>query len=153
MSEHPIYDEFWKSRSDLVEADKQPRTVVFSSQGWMEAMKEAFHNASWITHGPSATYCGLHRSIDRDTDAPKIVVTHLTQAEYYYEKRQRPLAVKVSFDPSNPDGLPQMEVLGRALTAAQLCDIIQAWLEAGDCHYGDFEKGLRDILQKEGRFE
>lgn len=160
----PIRDEYFRQRSDLAEADKVPRTVIFSHEGWSKALKEESQNTVNITHGPSATYCGLHRCIDPSQKAD-IVVTHLTQAEYFAPRpRQNAVTVQLSFDAAKgqclADGEPvgdpitTAQIIGSALTAAQLCDIIRAWLDSDDATYwGKFERALDDVLERYGTFE
>ena len=152
-----LFEEYFRQRSDLVEASKPPRTVVFSHAGWTRALKEE-HDAGRdhnITHGPGATYCGLHRCIDDRQDAPEIVVTHLTQAEYFAPRKpyQRQEAITVKID-GIMSGPPVAVIVAQNLKAAQLCDIIRAWLDQDDAtHWGDFEKALDRAVTEHGTFE
>lgn len=83
-----LFKEYFRQRSDLVEADKKPIGVVFSHEGWSKALKEeADAGRNMVTQGPSATYGGLHRWIDPELKVD-IVVTEKTQVEWFEDRRQ-----------------------------------------------------------------
>lgn len=156
-----LFEEYFRQRSDLVEADKKPIGVSFNNAGWMKAMKEE-HDAGRdhnITHGPSATYCGLHRWIDPEQEA-ELVVTDKTQVQWFEDRRANrrrqnaiSFAVKGSFGKLGTEEPKTMvEIVAQSLDAATLCDIIMHWLGA-DPHWGDFEKELHAVVEKHGRFE
>lgn len=63
--------------------------------------------------------------------------------------RQNAITVKIDGIMS---GAPVVEILAQNLSAAQLCDIIMAWL-GQDPHWGDFEKELHAVVEKHGTFE
>lgn len=149
-----LFEEYFRQRSDLVEADKKPIGVVFSHDGWSKALKEeADAGRNMVTQGPSATYGGLHRWIDPELKVD-IVVTEKTQVEWFEDRRRnrpRQNAITVKID-GIMDGPPVVEILAQNLTAAQLCDIIMTWL-GQDPHWGDFEKELHAVVEKHGTFE
>lgn len=148
-----LFEEYFRQRSDLVEADKKPIGVVFSHEGWSKALKEEQDRGrNMVTQGPSATYGGLHRWIDPELKVD-IVVTEKTQVEWFEGKRHRPRqnAITVKID-GIMDGPPVVEILAQNLTAAQLCDIIMSWL-GQDPHWGDFEKALHKVVEEHGTFE
>lgn len=147
-----LFEEYFRQRSDLVEADKKPIGVVFSHEGWSKALKEESER-SMVTQGPSATYGGLHRWIDPELKVD-IVVTEKTQVEWFEGKRRpRQNAITVKID-GIMGGPPVAEIVAANLTAAQLCDIARAWLDSDDAtHWGEFERGLDALIVKHGRFE
>ena len=155
-----LFDEFFRQRSDLVEASKTPRTVIFSTEGWRKALKEMedagagyAHN---IVHGPSPTYCGLHRCTDDRPNRPDIVVSELTQAEYFAPRpRQRAITVQGTFGKfGGQEPKTMVQLVASSLDAATLCDIIREWLDSDDAtHWGEFEKALDEVVTKHGRFE
>lgn len=155
MSKTPIFDEFWKQRGKFHGSEQEARTVIFSYEGWNKAQREQLTADKCIRYTPP-TYCGLPHLID-PTQAADIVVTH----EYVAEVQARVLpagrhaprqnALKLSVDMSDASKT-QVQIVGEALTAAQLCDIIMAWLGA-DPHWGDFEKELHAVVERHGSFE
>lgn len=160
-----MFDEYFRQRSDLVEAGKKPIGVVFSNEGWMKVLKEDHERSSpMVTPGPSSIYGGLHRWIDPELKVD-IVVTHLTQVAWFEENRLMrernrtrqnaiSFAMKGTFGKlgDQPEPKTMIEVVAQSLDAATLCDIIMHWLGA-DPHWGDFEKELHAVVEKHGRFE
>lgn len=138
-------------------AGKTPMSVIFSHEGWHRALKEMAED----NHGGpgSEYYCGLTRAIDgRATE--EVVVIDATPREYFkrggYARPTGPrgaglpICVKVE----GLTGPLTAEVLGKNLTAAQLCNIIQGFLDAGDfTHFGAFEHSLEALLKLHGTFE
>jgi len=152
MSKTPIFDEFFRQRSDVVEASQTPRTVTFSYEGWNKAQLETLAGDN-IKYTPP-TYCGLPHMVDPNQTAP-IVVTH----EYPHEvqarlkqpfRRQNAITVKIDGIMS---GAPVVEILAANLTAAQLCDIARAWLDADCQKWGKFETDLDKVITEHGRFD
>lgn len=159
-----LFEEYFRQRSDLVEADKKPIGVVFSHAGWSKALKEeADAGRNMVTQGPSATYGGLHRWIDPELTA-ELVVTDKTQVQWFEDRRlsraahagmgySRQNAITVKID-GIMSGAPVVEIIAANLKAAQLCDIIRAWLDSDDAtHWGDFEKALDKVVTEHGTFE
>lgn len=154
-----MFEEYFRQRSDIVEASQTPRVVVFNQQGYSRAMREADKEGNHFNMNPGVdgrTYCGLPYLIDHQQDA-ELVVTH--EFPYQVQERirsQRPHrqnAITVKLD-GIMSGPPVAEIIASNLTAAQLCDIARAWLDSDDAtHWGDFEKGLDELITKHGRFE
>lgn len=151
-----LVDEYFRQRSDVVEASQTPRTVIFSHEGYTRAMAENLKNSAHFgSNAEGKSYCGLPYVIDRAQTA-ELVVTH----EYKHEverkllvARPRQNAITVKID-GIMGGAPVVEILAGNLKAAQLQDICRAWLDADDAtHWGDFEKGLDELITKHGRFE
>jgi hypothetical protein len=145
-------EEFRRQVGQLHQEGKEPRLVVFSHEGWMKVLREADSALVAVSTIHRDTYSGLKRLIDPRFEAPDIVVTDKTAAEYGF-KEERPSAVTFRVDGLDPSK-STMEVVGKSLTAAQLCDIIRSWLEGDDStHWGAFEKELDRIVTQHGRFE
>lgn len=73
-----IYEEYWKQRSDLVEASKLPTSVSFSQEGYAKAMAETTSNSlcRWgMDEGDVhwTTYCGLPFKVIKEQTALIIV--------------------------------------------------------------------------------
>ena len=154
-----LFDEYFRQRSDLVEADKKPIGVVFSNEGWMKVLKEDHERSSpMVTPAPSSTYGGLHRWIDPEQTVD-IVVTELTQVEWFERKRTSrhrqnaiKFAMKGSFGKLGEAPPTMIEIVAQSFDAQTLCDIIMHWLGA-DPHWDDFEKALHKVVEEHGRFE
>jgi hypothetical protein len=91
------------------------------------------------------------------------VVTDKTQVQWFEDRRltraahggmgySRQNAITVKVD-GIMGGAPVVEIIAANLTAAQLCDIARAWLDADCQKWGDFEKELDAVIVKHGRFE
>jgi hypothetical protein len=51
------------------------------------------------------------------------------------------------------NGDTMAEVVGKNMSAVDLCNVIQAWLDVDCQKQGPFEKGLQEVITKYGRFE
>jgi hypothetical protein len=156
-----IIDEYFRQRSDVLEASQTPRTITFNHAGYSRAMKEEQADTCHFNMNPGTgprTYGGLPYVIDPRQEA-KIVVTHEPPHEVDQRVRdsqrrpyQRQNAITVKID-GIMSGAPVVEIIAANLTAAQLCDIARAWLDADCQKWGDFEKELDAVIVKHGRFE
>jgi len=157
-----LFDEYFRQRSDLVEASHTPRTVLFSQAGYSRAMKEAMPDTNHFdgAAGLPRTYCGLPYVIDPAATA-ELVVTHesVENISQRMEAGRRFRQNAISFAMKGPFGKfgaeepkTMIEIVASSLDAATLCDIIMHWLGA-DCDWGDFEKELHAVVEKHGRFE
>jgi hypothetical protein len=157
-----LSDEYFRQRSDLVEASLTPRTVIFSHPGFHKAMGEespGMHHFSNPPQDVPRTYCALPYVIDRNAtaelvvthEAPELVAQRLTaSAQARHRQRQGAVTLKMA----GLTGDTTAEIVGSKLNAAQLCDIIRAFLDADDAtHWGKFERALDATLIKYGRFE
>ena len=152
-----LVDEYFRQRSDVLEASQTPRTVIFSHPGYSRAMNEvgASENHFDAPGGAPRTYCGLPYVIDPRATA-ELVVTHefvheVSQRVTASKPRQNAITVKID---GIMDGPPVAEIIAANLKASQLCDIIRAWLDSDDAtHWGDFEKALDRAVTEHGRFE
>ena len=50
-----LFDEYFRQRSDLVEASLTPRTILFSPAGYSRAMKEAMPDSNHFSEPPPAS--------------------------------------------------------------------------------------------------
>jgi hypothetical protein len=156
-----LFDEYFRQRSDLVEANLTPRTVLFSQAGYSRAMKEAMPDSNHFdgAAGAPRTYCGLPYIIDPAL-AAELVVTHeapeLVSQRLQAGKRQRQnaisFAMKGSFGKLGEEPPTMIKLVAQSLDAATLCDIIMEWL-GQDPHWGDFEKALHKVVEEHGTFE
>lgn len=153
-----IIDEYFRQRSDILEASQTPRTVIFNHAGYARAMKEAMPSESHFNMNPQGpdgrTYANLPYVVDPRQEA-EIVVTHENRWAVENTVRngkphQNAITVKID---GIMDGPPVVEIIAANLTAAQLCDIARAWLDADCQKWGDFEKELDAVIVKHGRFE
>lgn len=157
-----LFDEYFRQRSDLVEASLTPHTVLFSQPGYSRAMKEAMPDSNHFdgAAGAPRTYCGLPYIIDPALPS-ELVVTHeapeLVSQRLQAGNRQRQNAITFAMKgPFGKFGAEQpktmVQIVANSLDAQTLCDIIMTWLGA-DCDWGDFEKELHAVVEKHGRFE
>lgn len=153
----PIGEEVIEQTGKMIEEGKTPVSVIFSHAGWERALKEMNAN----NHGgpDSEYYCGLTRAIDGRADT-EVVVIDKTPREYFKRGGYvRPTGPQGSGQPirvtvTGLGGPLTAEVLGKHLTAAQLCGIIQGFLDADDfTHFGAFEHSLEALLKVHGTFE
>ncbi len=135
-----IWDEYWRQRSDLIEAGKVPHRVTFSREGELKMRKEAVGDRLF----DPATYGGLPWTTLPWQAADIIVLTERQAAA-------DASAVVVSLNSTDPESL-QLQVIGHRLTKAQLCDVIMAWVDAHpDDHW--FRNQLIGAVQAGGCFE
>lgn len=138
-----LYDDFMEQRRRLMVAYIMPTFTSFSPDGFMQAMKD--HADSFGNYGPTmkpTTFMGLPYKVDN-------AQTELLKVQSTCDSP--PISFRV--DHLNPHQTT-MQIVGKSLTAAQLCDIARAWLDADDAsHWGEFEKGLDELITKHGRFE
>lgn len=154
-----IRDQFIEIRQRLVRDGKLPVRVVFSPEGHRKALKENLEGQGFNprTLNSPPTYMGLPYKILPNMRGDIGLHTE-------FEEMRGAATLKLGFDASNGqvtvDGRPHgeplsiMQIVGQHLSAAQLCDIIRAWLDSDDAtHWGDFEKTLDRAIVEHGRFE
>ncbi len=154
-----IVEEYFRQRSDVVEASQTPRTVVFNEAGYLRAMKEVEAGEQHFAQ-EKRFYCSLPYVIDPRQKA-EIVVTHDYKHEVerrMYAPRPRELRAAITFSAKilpgeQPEPKTMIEVVAQSLDATTLCDIIRTWLDADCQKWGDFEKELDAVIVKHGRFE
>lgn len=152
-----IQEQFLEIRDRLMRAGTPPVRVSFSSEGYLQAMKENVTHDLFTGALHCQKYMGLPYSVRSDQRGPIGLHTE-------FEQRRGAVTLKLGFDATSGhvtvDGKPHgepisvMQVLGEQLSAAQLCDIIRAWLDSDDAtHWGEFEKALDRVVVEHGRFE
>ena len=129
----------------LASTHDTPSGITFSQDGYMRAMMEDDSCAFALREKGSPTYLGMDVSISETLQGS-------FQIDYGGKKAGQ---VTVEFDASKMIGAISIyEVIGSTLTAAEVCDLIQGFLDSDDpCAWGPFEKGLHDLIRKHGRFE
>jgi hypothetical protein len=126
-----------------------PTQVLFSPDGYIKARREreaqgAFgHDRTGFT-----TYMGLPFATMPSLKADVSV-------QYAIDEGSAPPPAGVSFRVDHLDPRQTtMQIVGQALTAAQLCDVIRSFLDADDAtHWGAFERELDRVVTEHGRFE
>lgn len=159
MSEGLIVNEVIKQAGEMERDGKTPMAVIFSHEGWARALKEMTASTIDSHDVPSDQYLGLTRAIDGKSET-EVVVIDKTPREYFKRGGYvRPTGPQGSGQPirvtvTGLEGPLTAEVLGKHLTAAQLCGIIQGFLDADDfTHFGAFEHSLEALLKVHGTFE
>ena len=153
-----LFEEYFRQRSDVVEASQSPRTVVFNQAGFFRAMKEAMPDSNHFNLNPgdsSRTYCGLPYMIDRD-QRTELVVTHETESEVQERirnGRRGQMSVKLSVDMSDAKKTIA-EIIGSKLSKPQLSDLIISFVESQHPDERDpFSIELRAVVERHGSFE
>jgi hypothetical protein len=145
-----IYDEYWRQRGDLVEADKVPRSVSFSDQGFTRALHENDAASVQALMGP--TYCGLPHMVDRKQTADVVVSDKTIEERRSRSPTRGPVIVRAG---SVNDEAMTIEIVGAAPTEAQLCDVVMAHcqprIDAGT--QTPLQRVLHTAVQNFGRFE
>ena len=159
MTEGLIANEVIKQAGEMERDGKVPMAVIFNNEGWARALKEMAASTIDSHDVPSDQYLGLTRAIDSRSDV-EVVVIDKTPREYFKRGGYvRPTGPRGSGTPIrvSVEGLTgplTAEVIGSKLSAAQLCAIIQAFLDADDfTHFGAFEHSLEALLRLHGTFE
>jgi hypothetical protein len=117
-----IYDEVTRQRGHMITAGQVPRSVIFSTEGFSKALQERDNLAvRGAMQGP--TYSGLKHTVDPN-QTEDVVVSEQSVEEWARDRRPR--GPVVSFTSSGLQGPMTMKVIGKGLTAAQLCDVIMA---------------------------
>lgn len=146
-----IHEQYREQRRKLAESYIMPTRITFSPAGYTKMRAEHDSTSLWNTAGPSGspdTYDGWPYSVVNDQ--AKEVKLHNAMTD---QPRPRQNAITVKID-GIMSGAPVAEIIAANLKAAQLCDIIRAWLDSDDAtHWGDFEKALDKVLEEHGRFE
>lgn len=151
----PVAMEVIRGMRDLEQDGLDPVTVVFSPVGWRRAAKEVL--ADGIEPSADATFMGLKRMIHARAKA-EVVVTHLEPLAYAEKAREERLypgrQTAITLKTSGPLQGTTIEIIAANLQASKLQDICRAWLDGDDAsHWGEFEKGLDELITKHGRFE
>lgn len=122
-----------------------PSGITFSQDGYMRAMMEDDSCAFSFRENGAPTYLGMEVTVSETLQG-------VFQIDYGEKKHGR---VTMEINPASLlAGISVFEVIGSTLSAAELCDLIQGFLETDDpCAWGPFEKALHDVVQKHGRFE
>jgi len=152
----PIHEQFLEIAERLERKGTPAVRVIFSPNGYMKAMREQRDNF-FPQDVPPTTYMGLPYTIRSDMAGDIGLHTE-------FEPRRDAVTVQLGFTAATGhvtvDGKPHgkpiniLQIVGSSLTAAQLCDIIQAWLDSDDAsHFDDFEKELQAVVERHGRFE
>lgn len=154
-----IHEQFLEIRRRLVRDGTPPVRVVFSPEGHRKALKENADNSLFnpaTRPGGPPTYSGLPYKVLPNMRGD--IGLHTS-----FEPQRGAVVLKLGFDPASGhvmvDGKPHgepisiMQVVGASLTAAQLCDIIRAWLDADCQKWGTFEKELDRVVVEHGCFE
>lgn len=149
-----IRKQYLEIRDRLLREGHEPVRVIFSSDGYMKALMEGQHS----DNNPFESYMGLPFTVRSDMAGD-------IGLDYQFESSRRgAVTVKLEFNAQTGhvlvDGKPfgepihMMQIIGSQLTAAQLCDLIRAWLDSEDAtHWGQFERGLDKVVSDHGRFE
>lgn len=158
-----IHEQYREQRRKLAESYIMPTRITFSPAGYTKMRAEHDSTSLWNTAGPSGspdTYDGWPYSVVNEQAEEVKLHNAMTDQP---RGRQNAITVQLSFDAANgqclADGQPVGEpittaqIIGSALTAAQLCDIIRAWLDADCQKWGKFEHALDDVLERYGTFE
>lgn len=153
-----IHEQFLEIAAGLERRGTPARRVVFSDHGYRKMLNE---RRSWEVasdpFNPPRTYMGLPYSV-----LPGMAGEIGLHPDY--EPTRGAVTIKLGFDATSgrvlvdgkPHGEPvsMMQIVGKSLSAAQVCDICMAWLESDDpTHWGTFEKELFAVIEKHGRFE
>lgn len=153
-----IHAQFLEIADRLTREGKPPVRVIFSPHGHTKALAENGEFLGGNSKEPFKTYMGLPFTIRSDMSGD-------IGLDYKFEQRRDAVTVQLSFDAKSgymfADGhrlvgepVQVMQIVGSKLTAPQLCDLIQGFLDADDAtHFGPFEKELERIVRKHGRFE
>lgn len=123
-----------------------PTGITFSHDGYMRAMMEDDKGAFRLSgvDGKPTTYLGMVVHISETLQGP---------FQLDYGKKHGHVTMEINAS-TLLGGISVYEVIGATLTAAELCDIIQGFLDTDDpCAWGPFEKALHDVVTKHGRFE
>lgn len=146
-----IHEQYREQRPKLAESYIMPTRITFSPDGYTKMRAEHDSTSLWNTAGPSGapnTYDGWPYSVVNDQAEEVKLHNAMTDGP-----RQRQNAITIKID-GIMSGAPVAEIVAANLTAAQLCDIARAWLDSDDAtHWGEFEKGLDELIVKHGRFE
>lgn len=144
-----IFEQYREQRRKLAASYITPTRITFSPAGYTKMMSEhestSLNNTATPAASPS-TYDGWPYNVVNDQ--PEEVKLHNAMTD---SPRGRQNAITVKID-GIMSGAPVVEILAQNLSAAQLCDIIMAWL-GQDPHWGDFEKELHAVVEKHGTFE
>lgn len=146
-----IYEQYIEQRGRLAASYIVPTRITFSPTGYANMMREKESMTMMLNLGSAkeqpGTYDGLPLSVVNEQTEEVKIHNAMTDPP----KRQNAITVKID---GIMGGAPVVDIIAANLTAAQLCDIIQAWLDSDDhSHFGAFEKGLKEVLTKEGRYE
>lgn len=150
-----IREQFFEIQGRLYRAGTPPVRVSFSLEGYQRAMKENVDNTHFVGSA-SETYMGLPFSVRSEQIGEIGLHTE-------FEKLPGTVTLKLGFDPLSGrtivDGKPYgepinvLQIIGAKLSAGELCDIIQAWLESDCQKWGEFEKRLHALILEHGTFE
>lgn len=150
-----IHAQFLQIADGMERRGTPPVRIVFSEEGYMKMMKEADSNGARDVS--ARLYMGLPYSILPGMKGD--IGLHNS-----YEPTRGAVTIKLGFDATSgrvlvdgkPHGEPvsMMQIVGKELSAPQICDIIQAWVERNHPNeWGQLEHALFAAIEKHGSFE
>lgn len=123
-----------------------PTSITFSPDGYMRAMMEDDKGAFCLSgvEGKPTTYLGMPVHISETLQGP---------FQLDYGKQVGHVTMEIN-GATLLGGINVFEVIGATLSAAEVCDLIQGFLENDDpSAWGPFEKALHKVITEHGTFE
>lgn len=128
----------------LASTHDTPSGITFSQDGYMRAVMEDDACAMSFKEKGAPVYLGMD-----------VTISDTLQGAFQIDYGKKAHTVTVDLNAASLIGsISLYEVIGSTLSAAELCDIIQGFLDNDDpCAWGDFEKALHKTIKEHGRFE